>query len=72
MAWSALEQAYTAKGREADAARARRNQATNLYFLAVGSEKAGDTARAKERLQRALALQPDHALAKEALARLGG
>ena len=72
LAWSALEQAYTAKGRVADAARARRNQATNLYFLAVGSEKAGDTARAKERLQRALALQPDHALAKEALARLGG
>jgi spermidine synthase len=72
MAWSALEQAYTAKGRESDAARARRNQATNLYLLARGSEKAGDTARAVERLKRALALQPDHALAKEALARLGG
>ena len=29
-------------------------------------------ARAQERLQRALAIAPDHALAKEALARLGG
>jgi tetratricopeptide (TPR) repeat protein len=71
-AWQALEQAYTAQGREADAARARHNQATNLYLLALGSERAGDKPRALERLHRALAIVPEHPQAKEALARLGG
>jgi spermidine synthase len=71
-AWQLLEQAYTELGRGADAARARRNQAMDLYLLAVNAEKQGDVPRAKETLQRALALQPDHTLSKQALARLGG
>jgi spermidine synthase len=71
-AWSVLEQAYTAKGREADAARARRNQAMILYIIALSSEKAGDKAGAVQRLRRALVIQPDHTLAREALSRLGG
>ena len=68
LAWQALEQAYTAQGREADAVRARHNQAMNLYLLALGSERAGDKPRALERLHRALAIVPDHPQAKEALA----
>jgi len=71
-AWNALERAYTAQGRPADAIRARHNQAIDLYFLALSFEKAGDTASARERLQRALALMPEHAEAKAMLARLGG
>ena len=71
-AWQALEKAYSAQGRTSDAERARRNQATNLYVLAVAAERAGNAQRARETLRRVLALEPDHALAKEALARLGG
>ena len=71
-AWQLLEQAYTAQGRTADAARAHRNQAMNLYLIALTAEKQGDVPRAKQTLQRALALQPDHELAKRELARLGG
>lgn len=71
-AWQVLEQAYTQQGRGEDAARARRNQAMNLYWLAVAAEKQGDLARAKQTLQRALAIVPDQAEAKAALARLGG
>ena len=71
-AWQVLEQAYTQLGRSEDAARARRNQAMDLYLIAVIAEKQGDVARAKQTLQRALAITPDHQLAKAALARLGG
>lgn len=70
--WQLLEQAYTQQGRAEDAARARRNQAMNLYLLAILAEKQGDVARAVETLQRALAIVPGHPLAKPALARLGG
>jgi Tfp pilus assembly protein PilF len=71
-AWQTLEQVYTQMGRTEDAARARRNRAMNLYLLAMRAERAGDVARAKETLQRALAIAPEHERAKAALARLGG
>jgi spermidine synthase/tetratricopeptide (TPR) repeat protein len=71
-AWQLLERAYTELGRTADAARARRNEAMNLYLIAIAAEKQGDMPRALETLQRALAVQPDHVLARQALARLGG
>jgi tetratricopeptide (TPR) repeat protein len=71
-AWQLLESAYTDQGRESDAARARRNQAVNLYLLALDAERNSDIERARNALRRALAISPDHAEAKEALARLGG
>ncbi len=71
-AWQALEQVYLRQGRADDAARARRNQATNLYVMAMQAERSGDLGRAKQTLQRALALSPENERAKEALARLGG
>jgi spermidine synthase len=71
-AWQVLEQVYTQQGRFEDAARTRRNQAMNLYLIAMRAEREGDVPRAKQTLQRALAVAPDHALAKAALARLGG
>jgi len=70
--WQLLEQAYTAAGRPADAARARRNHAMDLYLTAVEAERLGDLAQAKDALHRALELQPDHAAARAALQRLGG
>jgi len=70
--WQLLAQAYTAQGRVEDAARARRNQAMDLYLVALGAEQQGDAQHAREALQRALALQPDHAAARQALQRLGG
>jgi tetratricopeptide (TPR) repeat protein len=72
LAWQLLEQGYTELGRSADAARARRNQTTNLYLLALGAEREGDPERAREALRRALELTPEHAAARDALARLGG
>jgi len=72
LAWQLLEQGYTAQGRDADAARARRNQALNLYLLAQAAERDGDSARARDALQRALAIYPEHAPTRAALARLGG
>ena len=70
--WQLLETAYLAAGRSADAARARRNQAMVFYLSALGAEQQGDLPRAKEAFQRVLALEPDHARAKEAMQRLGG
>jgi tetratricopeptide (TPR) repeat protein len=69
-AWELLEHAYTAQGRDADAARARRIQATNLYLIALDAERNSELERARDLLRRALAISPEHAQA-QTLARLG-
>ncbi|HTO07255.1 MAG TPA: fused MFS/spermidine synthase [Myxococcota bacterium] len=71
-AWQLLEQACARQGRSAEAARARHNQALTLYWMALAAERAGDVTRARQTLQRALAVQPENAQARAALARLGG
>jgi spermidine synthase len=71
-AWQLLETAYTAQSRVADAGRARRNQSTNLYLIALGAERDGDAERARATLRRALDLTPEHEPSRAALARLGG